>query len=120
MMKIISRVNIKIFFLLWPVLVLVKLVEIIPWWSFIVPVLLIGILVSRRYKKVASFAIGFWAGFLVWIGALIFFHVSYDGVLLDKTGAGKFVVPVLSGLVGGVLTGWALYIGSCYVKDPIQ
>lgn len=93
----------------------------IPWWSFIVVVMLFGYIITLRKWKVATFPTGFLSGLIVWIGANIYYHTIYGGTVFDKLGQVMFipgfVVYLLSGVIGGLLTGLALYTGKCAVKQ---
>lgn len=104
--------NLKTIAILIPAIILIKLVDALPWWSFIVGVMALGIITGLQQWKVSAFFIGFMCGFLIWLGGNLYFHAAYHGQLLDRIGtAPKLIVLLVSGLIGGVLTGLALYTG---------
>jgi hypothetical protein len=104
--------NLKTIAILIPVILLIKLIDALPWWSFIVAVMALGIITSINQWKVSGFLIGFLCGFVIWLGGNLYFHFTYDGQLLERIGtAPKIIVLLVSGLIGGLLTGLALYTG---------
>lgn len=104
--------NLKTIAILIPAIVLVKLIDALPWWSFIAAVMAIGIVTGLQQWKVSGFLIGFVCGFLIWLGGNLYFHFAYHGQLLERIPAApKIMVLLVSGLIGGVLTGLALYTG---------
>lgn len=70
--------------------------------------------------KVSAFVTGFLAGLVVWAGASLYFHYTLGGHVLDKIGVLLFVpgpvVILLSGIIGGLLTGLALYTGRTAIR----
>jgi hypothetical protein len=92
----------------------------LPWWSFVIPVILLGIFISFLEWKIASFAVGFLSGFLVWLGCNNYFDSIYNGILLHKLAPllfmNKVTLLLASGLIGGLLTGLALYTGKTVLK----
>jgi hypothetical protein len=104
--------NLKTIAILIPAIILIKLIDALPWWSFIIPVLSLGIATGVMQWRVSGFLIGFLCGFFIWLGGNLYFHFAYNGQLLEKIGtAPKIIVLLVSGLVGGLLTGLALYTG---------
>ncbi len=104
---------------LGPGLVLLRAVEWLPWWSFVVPVVALGGLITRRGWQVPCFGVGFGAGFAVWAGAYLYFHARYHGAILSRTGPLSLVLVLAAvGLVGGLLTGLALHGGKSLVLKP--
>jgi hypothetical protein len=117
-MKKSAAINIKTALLLFPVIVLTKLVDSLPWWSFVIPVLALGIIITLKKWNVSCFIVGFLTGFLIWAGASLYFDVKYDGVFLDRLGImPKLIILLGSGMIGGVLTGLALFIGRSLALD---
>jgi hypothetical protein len=108
--------NIKAFFLITLLIILTRRVDILPWWSFVIPVLILGSVTGFRKWEVAGFFIGFSAGFAIWFGASIYFNMSLGPVILDKVSVlfsvSKGIVLLLSGIMGGLLTGLAFYTGN--------
>lgn len=94
--------------------ILTGVVAVLPWWSFVVPVLLSGMALPYLRWNVSSFPVGFLSGFLVWLLANAFFDMAYHG-MLAKIGlllsVQKIVVLLAAGLIGGLLNGLALYTG---------
>jgi hypothetical protein len=99
------------------VILITKSVSILPWWFFIVPVLGTGILIGLKKWKVSVFIAGFTAGFLTWIFTALFFDITLNCSILSKWGIGlKIFVFVVTGIMGGVLSGLALYTGKSMVS----
>ena len=86
-----------------------------PWWSFTIPVFVMGILLPLKKWKVLPFIWGFIAGFLVWTGATLYFGKSFEGAFMDSAAhigkVSSLVMYVVIGLIGGTLAGLALYSG---------
>ncbi|WPQ62318.1 hypothetical protein SIO70_28570 [Chitinophaga sancti] len=108
----VKYINLKTGIVLLAILLLTRLADQLPWWIFIVPVLITGIVITWRKWPVNCFWVGFLSGFIAWTSASIYFHLRSDGRLLDRFGilAGMIIVAG-SGLVGGLMTGLALYTG---------
>lgn len=118
--------NIKAFGCLLLLIPLAMIVDSIPWWSFLIVVVLFGYITTILKWKVAAFTIGFLSGLVIWIGANIYFHIIFGGTAFEKMGQVMFVpgalVILLSGVIGGLLTGLALYTGKSVVnsiEEPI-
>lgn len=112
--------NIKTFGCLIPLVLLAMMIDGIPWWSFVIVVSLFGYIITLRKWKVAAFSIGFLSGLVVWIGANMYYHTIFGGAVFEQLGqvmfVPQFVVFLLSGVIGGLLTGLALYTGQSAVK----
>jgi len=97
------------------IVLLTKSIGVLPWWSFVVPVLLLGWVISKKQWRVAGFGTGFIAGFLIWFFGNLYFDSTLNGIVLGRIGLliamPKIVVLLLAGIMGGVLTGLALYAG---------
>ncbi|HEY1165289.1 MAG TPA: hypothetical protein VGE90_08970 [Chitinophaga sp.] len=119
-MKKNTRDNIKAFVCLIPLILLIRMTDRIPWWSFVILVSIFGILTALWKWKVSAFATGFLAGLVVWIGASIYYHMTLGGTVLNKIGVVLFVpgpvVILISGVIGGLLTGLALYTGRTAIR----
>lgn len=93
----------------------VQLVDGLPWWSFVVPVFLLGVFLPLQKWKVPSFVWGFIAGFLVWTLTTIFYEQKFDGEVMSKAAhianVNAFLLYLLVGAIGGILSGLALYSG---------
>ena len=111
-----SADNLKTILLLLLIITATRLTGGIPWWSFVIPVLLLGIIITLKGWKVASFLIGFSAGFIVWLGAGLYFHAVYNGNILDRFAPHSgIIILLIAALMGGLLTGLALYTGKAIV-----
>lgn len=112
--------NIKAFGCLLLLVPLAMMADHIPWWSFVIVVALFGYIITIRKWKVAAFSIGFLSGLVVWIGANMYYHTIFGGTVFEKLAQVMFipgfVVILLSGVIGGLLTGLALYTGQSVVK----
>jgi hypothetical protein len=98
-----------------------RMIEILPWWSFVIPVLVFGVVIGFRDWEVPGFTIGFLSGFIVWLGLNWYFDMTFNGIILNKIGLlvylPKIVVLLISGIIGGLLTGLALLSGkSVFVR----
>lgn len=110
--------NIKTVILLLAIVIGTGMIESIPWWSFVVPVLALGVVITIRKWKTSFFLMGFLSGFLAWFGASLYYHASFNGTVFNRFGeAPKMALLVVSGLIGGILTGLALYTGKAIVFD---
>ena len=113
-MKKIIIDSIKTGFITCSIILLTCRTDSLPWWSFVIPIIIFGIILSFLKWNVASFGIGFLSGFVVWFVTNLYFDRSYNsifykiGLLLSVP---KGVVLVISGLIGGIITGLALYSG---------
>lgn len=112
-----SAANVKTALLLFAIILLIKLFDAIPWWSFVLPVVGLGMLASARGWKVSGFATGFLTGFVIWAGANLYFHLTFSGDIVSRVGARAGVlVLIASGIIGGLLTGLAFYTGQQVMK----
>ena len=124
-MKKNTRDTIKVILLIIPLEIFTKKIEYFPWWSFVIPVLIFGMVITIRNWHFSSFTAGFLSGFLTWFGANLYFDLTLNGIVLDKIGlllsVPKIIVLLISGLIGGLLTGLALYSGKAIAfKKPIK
>jgi hypothetical protein len=90
--------------------------DMLPWWSFIIPVLFLGVLIAIFDWDVRTVAAGFAGGCIAWPVANFVFHIAFRGHILFRFGwpAGIGLL-ILSGVVCGLVTGFALYSGKCVV-----
>ena len=112
--------NIKAAAIVIVLTVLTGMTSYLPWWSFIVPVLVFGIVAASLQWKVSGFPIGFLSGFLVWFGMNLYLHMVSNGLVFNRMGR-LFSIPgilviLVSGIIGGLLNGVALYTGVRVVK----
>lgn len=112
--------NIKALACLILLMPLAMMIKGIPWYSFLIVVALFGFIITIRKWKVAAFSIGFLSGLAVWIGANMYYHLIFGGTVFEKLAKVMFIpefaVFLLSGVIGGLLTGLALYTGQSAVK----
>jgi hypothetical protein len=96
-------------------IILIQWLNVISWWSFLIPVFVIGILVGWKKLKVESFLCGFIAGFFAWILPTIFYEYVYEGAIMqqiaDMIQLPYFLLLLIIGIIGGVTSGLALYSG---------
>ena len=109
----------KTILLVFILVILTRMIGTLPWWSFVVPVGILGVVITLKNWDVACFAIGFIAGFIIWLGADIYFDRTLDGNIFNRVAAlmsvSKIGVFLISGSIGGILTGLALYTGKSIV-----
>ena len=102
----------KIFFIPFLLVMFTGMIGAIPWWSFVIPVLLSGAFLTTKIKNPAFFPIGFMAGFTAWSGSNLFFHLYYNGMMLKRLGpAAEILAFIIPGIICGLLTGLAMYTG---------
>ena len=115
-MKKSKFIKLLVFFVAIVLIVIAGMISSLPWWSFTVPLFLLGVFIDHCQWVIKSFWTGALAGFLTWGGALIFYEQKYDSMILKKIGevmsVDKMVLVLLSGCIGGVLAGLALYTGT--------
>jgi hypothetical protein len=114
-MKNIKSQKIIIWLATVAIIFLFSFADALPWWSFSVPVAISGALSNLKKWNFNAFGIGFTAGFFVWFVANLYFHLSYNGIILKKMGVllsiPTVLVMLIAGLIGGLVTGLALYTG---------
>jgi hypothetical protein len=109
--------NIKMTLILLPVIVAVGAIPALPWWSFILPVILLGGVASWLRWKVWYFFIGFVTGFVCWTGAFLCFHIAFQAPFSNNDqDLSIWAMLGVSGLIGGLLTGLALYTGKSIIQ----
>lgn len=114
--------NLKATIIIVLILVATRMIGSLPWWSFVVPVLILGIVLALKKWQVSGFGPGFLAGFLVWLGASIYYDMALPANTFSMLGKLFSIPPVtifiLSGFIGGLLTGLAFYTGKYIVYKP--
>ena len=104
-----------IVFLLMLCSVLVQLIPFLPWWSFLLVIFFLGVIIPFKSWKVSPFTSGFFAGFAVWTGATFFFETIYGGEIIDKMGKMFYInyclLYIIIGIMGGGITGLSVYSG---------
>jgi hypothetical protein len=97
------------------VIVATKALSAIPWWSFVISVMLLGMVLKWARYDIPYFMIGFVTGFLLWLGANAYFDMTMPGLVFEKLGkilsVPKIAIMVISGVMGGLLSGLAFYTG---------
>jgi hypothetical protein len=113
--------NIKTVVLVALTVTITGVIDALPWWSFIVPVILLGVFIKRSGWQTACITTGFLSGFIVWAGINLFVDKTSKGVLLNKLGQlimmPEAIVILLAGILGGLLTSLALYTGWCFLAE---
>ena len=113
--------NFKTLLIAAALILLTRQIPSFPWWSYAIPVLVLGIILSIAGWKVAGFPIGFLAGFIIWAGGNLYFDLRLDGIVLHKIAIlfsiPKIVLIIASGLIGGLMTGLALYAGTIVLTN---
>jgi hypothetical protein len=111
--------NVKTAIVLIPLIILAGITKAFPWWGFVIPVFIVGIIVTVKKWEVSAFGVGFLSGFIIWFGVSVYFDLTSDGAILYKLGmvlsVPKIIVILISGLLGGLLAGLALYSGKSIV-----
>ncbi len=111
-----NRDTLKTAIILLCLILLIRMLEGIPWWSFTVPVLALGTFIARRQWQVSCFLVGFLCGFAIWFCTNTYFHLAHGGVILNRLGTLLSAAMLLaSGVTGGLVTGLALYTGKAIV-----
>jgi hypothetical protein len=86
----------------------------------VVPAFFIGIYMAKKEVTKMPFLTGFLAGFIVWAGATLFFHLQYGGNTLDVLsgllGMKKPMSITMIGVLGALLTGLAVLAGNMFFK----
>jgi hypothetical protein len=95
--------------------IVVQLIPFLPWWSFLVPIFLMGVVLPLERWKIPPFLMGFIAGFLVWSLATLYFETIYKGEIMSKISkiiaVPDYLIYGIIGFIGGILTGLSLYSG---------
>lgn len=94
---------------------LFPLITSIPWWSFLIPLFLVGVVLPFQRWKVRAFLTSFLAGFCVWLGTTLYFEKIYDGDVMKMMSGiadlNSLLMYLIIGSIGGVLSGLAVYSG---------
>ena len=94
------------------------------WWSFVIPLIGLGMYTSWRKWPVPAFLAGFLAGFVLWIVMNIYFDNRGGGVMLQKLSELATVpaplVLLVSGIIGGLVSGLACHTGRAAWAAPIK
>ncbi len=93
----------------------------LPWWSIAIPGLLFGYLFNK--KGWTSFSLGFLALFLLWGGQALYIHFANNAILSTRIAemlsvGSPFLVVLITGLLGGLVSGLATLTGSLVKETP--
>ncbi|RYY14629.1 MAG: hypothetical protein EOO04_29920 [Chitinophagaceae bacterium] len=93
---------------------------ILPWWIIAVVGLMVGYLVPLSPSK--SFLAGFLACFILWAGLAFYLDLANDHILAKRIGAlftlnEPFLMILITGIIGGLVTGMASLTGSLLRKS---
>lgn len=93
----------------------VQMITSIPWWSFLVLLFILGVVIPFEKWKISSFLLGFASGFLAWLLSTLYFEAIYKGEILNAVSkmiaVPYFLLCIIIGLIGGILSGLAFYSG---------
>ncbi len=92
---------------------------ILPWWSIALP----GLIFGYQFKKSGwtSFGWGFLALFILWGGQALYIHFANEGILSTRIAAmlgvgSPYLVILITGVLGGLVSGLATLTGSLFKK----
>ena len=93
----------------------VSIIPIIPWWSYVVPIFVLGIIFRRLNWDIPGFVLGFISGFVTWLATYIYLRAIYNGIILGKLAElltiPAFVIVLIACTINGIVSGLALYSG---------
>jgi hypothetical protein len=94
----------------------VRMIEALPWWSFVVPIFILGVLAAKGFKwEIPGFTLGFLAGFIVWFGVNWYIDNANGSIVMNRLAQllsiNKWLVLLGAGVIGGLLSGLALSAG---------
>lgn len=119
-MKSMFLKNILVIVICGIVIVLMGNIDLLPWWSFVLPVIILGYGLGLLKWNLNAFIVGFISGFLIWFGGNLLFDVQYNGFIIVKLAdllhLPKILLLFLSGIIGGVITGLTMYVGLNILK----
>jgi hypothetical protein len=119
-MKKNNKDTLKVILIIVAIVLLTNCMQHAYWWVFVIPVIILGVFISLCGWKVYAFPVGFLAGFFIWFGANLYFDQVSNGIVLNKIGLliamPKVIVMVIAGIIGGLITGLALYTGKSIIK----
>ena len=88
----------------------------LPWWGIAITSLLVAVLVHQKAGK--AFLAGFVGVFILWAGLAWWIDMKNNGILSKKIagilplGGSSIVLILVTGLVGGIVAGFAAMSGS--------
>lgn len=100
------------------IILISKFIRGLPWWGFVIPLVVLGMVMTWKRVGASYFTIGFLTGFLVWIGGSLFFHFRFNGIFLGQfKPVIQIILLIVAGIIGGIVTGLALYVGHSFAYD---
>jgi hypothetical protein len=96
----------------------------LPWWSIAIVAFAVAVLVHQKAPK--AFMAGFLGLFLLWGGLSYWIDIKNDGVLSTKIasllslGGSSFLLIIITGLVAGIIAGFAALSGSYLRSKPAK
>lgn len=110
------KYNLMILLLTVGILLLTRIITVFPWWSFVLPIFILGIVIQKKKWKVNSFWMGFLAGFIVWFGVTCYFDLKNQSLILNKMGLllsiNKYALMLISAGLSGLLCSLSIYSGT--------
>lgn len=108
--------NIIILVLTLAIIFAVRTIESLPWWSFVIPVFILGVVATKVFKwEIPGFTLGFLAGFIIWFGINWYVDNTNGSIVMTRLSqllsTSKWVVLLAAGVIGGLLSGLALSAG---------
>jgi len=88
----------------------------LPWWNIAIVALLVAILINQRSG--IAFLSGFLGVFLLWVVLSWWINVKNEGILATKIasvlplGGSAFILILVTGIIGGLVAGFAAMSGS--------
>lgn len=88
----------------------------LPWWGIAIAAFIVGLIIPQGTGR--SFLAGFLAVLLLWSGLATWISIRNDGVLAGKMalilplGGNTFLLLLVTGIVGGIIGGFAAMTGS--------
>lgn len=114
--------KIIVFILLIGTSLSVNLMYNLPWWSFLIPIFILGLILPLKKWNIQAFMYGFTAGALVWISATLYFENKYTGEIIftisEIIETPIVILYAAIGLMGGILTGLSFYAGYLLRTGP--
>ena len=93
----------------------VQSIPMLSWWIYLVPIFLMGVFLPLNKWKIIPFTTGFVAGFLVWVGATIYYDqinpIQSVNAMARIVDINTFFFYLIIGGIGGLLSGMSLYSG---------
>jgi hypothetical protein len=107
--------NILVFLIAAAIIASPSLMASLPWWSFVIPLFILGIVTRFLKWNIPGFSLGFLAGFAIWFGVNWYLDSHSGNIVLSRIGQilgqNKWVVLLVAGTIGGILGGLALSSG---------